>query len=118
MVYVQVGLDAIRDAEANAINEAAIGTDGTSATVSDTSIGSEVLLKNESGDLTESLPASGKLQYTFTVGLSEGNGNTLREVVLRDNNNNELHIRITHAPIPKDNTFELDYSLDLEYTNP
>lgn len=118
MVFVNASRNALRDHFTSLINEAAVGTDGTSESTSDTTIGNEVLAKNESGGgLTENTPSNGEAEYTFTVGLSEANGSTLREVVLRDTGDATMHIRITYSGVTKENDFELDYTILVQFTN-
>lgn len=118
MVFVNASRNSLRDHFTSLINEAAVGTDGTAESTSDTSIGSEVLAKDEgSGDLTENTPSDGEATYEFTIGLSEANGNTLREVVLRDTGNSTMHVRITHSGITKDNSFTLSYTIIATWEN-
>lgn len=118
MVHVNGARNALRDKAQSDINEAAVGTDGTSESVNDTSIGNEVLSKNESGGgLSESNDGDGGAIWEFTVTLSEANGNELKEVVLRDTGTATLWVRITHSGISKQNDFELDYQISSSYDN-
>jgi len=119
MVHVNGARNALRDKAQSDIDEAAVGTDGTSESVSDTSIGTEVLQKTESGGgLSETDNGDGGSKWTFTVSLSEANGNDLKEVVLRASGTATLWVRITHSGILKENDFELDYELTSSYDNP
>lgn len=118
MVFVNASRNSHRDHFVSLINEAAVGTDGTAESTSDTSIGNEVIAKNESGGgLTENTPSDGEARYEFTLGLSEANGNTLREVVLRDTGNSTMHVRITYSSVTKDNSFELKYTIIATWEN-
>jgi len=119
MVHVNGARNALRDKAQSDIDEAAVGTDGSSESTTDTSIGSEVLSKSESGGgLSESDDGDGGSLWEFTVSLSEGNGNDLKEVVLRSSGTSTLWVRITHAAITKENDFELDYEISTSYDNP
>jgi hypothetical protein len=118
MVHVNDARNALRDKAQSDIDEAAIGTDGSSESITDTSIGSEVLSKAEGSGLTESDDGDGGSLWEFTVTLSEANGNDLKEVVLRSSGTATLWIRITHATISKQNDFELDYEISTSYDNP
>lgn len=117
MVFTNTARNALRDKAQSDIDEAAIGTDGTTESTTDTSIGSEVLSKAEGSGLTESDNGDGGAMWEFTVGLAEANNNTLREVVLRNSTNSDTWIRITHQGIPKDNSFELDYEITTSKDN-
>ena len=118
MVFSNDARNALRDKAQSDINEAAVGTDGTSATKTDSSIGTEVLSKSESGGgLSENDNGDGGSVWEFTVSLSEANGNTLREVVLRDAANSVMYLRITHGGVPKENDFELDYQIKTSFDN-
>lgn len=119
MVHTNGARNALREKAQTDIDEAAVGTDGTSESVSDTSIGTEVLAKTESGGgLSESDNGNGGSKWTFTISLSESNGNELKEVVLRSSSNATLWVRITHSGILKENDFELDYEITTQYDNP
>lgn len=118
MVHVNGARNALRDKAQSDIDEAAVGTDGSSASVSDTSIGTEVVSKSEGGGgLTESDDGNGGSKWEFTLGLSEANGNDLKEVVLRNSTGPTLWVRITHSALSKQNTFELDYMITTSYDN-
>lgn len=119
MVHTNGARNALRDKAQSDIDEAAVGTDGTSESVNDTSIGNEVLSKTESGGgLSESNDGDGGSLWEFTVSLSEANGNELKEVVLRASGTATLWVRITHQGILKENDFELDYEISSSYDNP
>lgn len=119
MVHTNGARNALRDKAQSDIDEAAVGTDGTSESVNDTSIGTEVLSKTESGGgLSESNDGDGGSLWEFTVSLSEANGNELKEVVLRASGTATLWVRITHSGILKENDFELDYEISSSYDNP
>ena len=118
MVHVNGARNALRDKAQNDIDEAAVGTDGSSESVNDTSIGSEVISYSESGGLSESDDGDGGSLWEFTVSLSEANGNELKEVVLRASGTATLWVRITHAGVLKENDFELDYEITTSYDNP
>jgi len=98
------------------VSEAAVGTDGTAASETDTSIGTEVASYTDgAGTLSTSNDGDGGSLYEFTVTLSEANGSTLREVVLRSGTG--LWVRITHAGVDKENNFELDYEISTSFDN-
>lgn len=122
MTYVNGARNALRDKLQADVNESEIGSDGTEPSVTDTSIGASLatpVVKSESGGgLTESDNGDGGFLYEFTVTLSEANGETIREVVLRDSGTATLWIRIVHADILKENDFELDYEISGSLDNP
>jgi len=119
MVHTNGARNALRDKAQSDIDEAAVGTDGSSESVTDTSIGTEVLSKSESGGgLTESDDGDGGSLWSFTLTLSEANGNELKEVVLRSSGTATLWVRITHAGVLKENDFELEYEIKTSYDNP
>lgn len=116
MVFVNNARNDLRDRMESEVNEAAVGTDGTSASETDTSIGNEVVSKSEGDDeLDISNDGDGGSLYEFTVTLSEANGETLREVVLRSGTG--LWVRMTHAGVEKENDFELDYEISTSFDN-
>jgi hypothetical protein len=117
MVHVNGARNALRDKAQSDIDEAAVGTDGSSESVTDTSIGNEILSKSEGNGLTESDDGDGGSLWEFTVSLSEANGNELKEVVLRASGTATLWVRITHSGVLKENDFELDYEISTSYDN-
>lgn len=117
MVFVNAARNALRDKMQADVNEAAVGTDGTTASETDTAIGMEVYSDNEAGGVVQSNDGNGGSKWEFTIGLSNANTNTLREVVLRDSGTTTLWVRITHAGILKENNFELDYTISTSFDN-
>lgn len=116
MVFVNDARNDLRDRMESEVSEAAVGTDGESASESDTSIGDEIeSYAEDDDDLEISNDGDGGSLYEFTVSLSEANDETLREVVLRSST--DLWVRITHAGVEKENDFELDYEISTSFDN-
>jgi len=122
MAHLTLALNEVRDHVAGELDEIVYGDDGTEDSVNDSGIlGNEILSHTEGGsegDYTEETPDDSVLRVTDTVGLSEGNGSTFREVVLRRTSDIGAFIRIAHSDQEKQNDFELRYSVTLRWRNP
>jgi len=116
MVYVNNVRNQLRDDFLSFVDEIAMGSDGDDESETDTSIGNEVISKAEGSGYSNQTDGDGQALHEATIGLSEANGETLREVVLRSSTSG-LAIRITHAEINKENDFELDYELTTTKVN-
>jgi hypothetical protein len=87
-------------------DELAVGDGTTAATQTDTALENEV----HRGTPTTSTPALGESRQTLRLTVADANGFTLTEAgnfravtAMQD--------RIVHAPVPKNNTFELVYQV-------
>lgn len=113
MTVVNNGKDTIRDAILTTVDKIAAGTDGSGTTSNMTSLIDEVIRKTSSNlegqDLGESL-------HRIRLTVSEANGETLREVGTLDSSG-DLISRNAHAPIDKNNTFELVYEISINAKN-
>lgn len=113
MVRVNTGLDAIRDFLKGEIANILIGTDGTAASKTDSSLGNQVASKSS----TNTEGGTGEVTYKATLGTSENNGDTLREVGV-ENGSGEFQARIVHADLDKTSDLEVEYRLTETTVNP
>lgn len=100
------GKNSIRDFLAGEITDIAVGTDGTDPTVSDTSLGNQILEKGASA----ATGGDGEVTHTIRLGTTEGNGSDLREVGTKDSAG-DLEDRITFAAVTKTSDFEVEFRL-------
>ena len=115
---LNAALDAARDAIASDVAELAVGDSNAAEDPSQTGLqGTEVIDKTESGGgLTESTPSTGVVRYECTIGLSEANGSTFEEYVLRVAAN-DARTRSTYPSFTKQNDFEVRFTVEVRVTN-
>jgi len=114
MVIVQDILDSVSSTALNAFDSfthIALGDDNTTPTVSDTALGNEFIRKT----FEESIKNTSVHTYLFEIklGLSEGNGNTIKEIGIFDaSTGGVLGIRNLTNEVAK--TSDIEMVIDLQ----
>lgn len=108
------GLDSIRDFLASEIADIAVGTDGTSPSTTDTSLGNVVITKSVSNTKDGGV---GEVTHVIRVKSGEANGEALRELGTKDSSG-ELEDRFTFSEINKTSDFEIEFRVKQKVRNP
>ncbi len=93
MTLVEQGINSFRDAVYDKLKDGALGSDGTAVTTGDTALGSSIAGTTKTLSKTKA-NKSLKLDYTTTAG--DGSGNTAREYVMTDTNDDI----VSHSVFP------------------
>ena len=97
------------------INYFAVGTDNTSPSVTDTTLGAEVFRNT----FTDVVYSSAKVTFKYFLGSTEANGNTLVEAGLFGDNatastdSGTLFSHVTYTPIVKTSALAVTFSWDI-----
>lgn len=113
-VLTNKGRNAIRDFLAAEVTELAVGTDGTDASKTETTLGNEVISKT-----VETAEDTGIGEERFTIRLSsaEANGYDLAELGAKNDGGTVLS-RLVFAEIAKSSDFEVEFRLTKTVQNP
>ena len=114
------GLNLVRDllgiaAGITGLNYIALGTDNTAATISDTTLGTEVFRDT----FTDTIYTSGKVNFKYFLDSSSANGNTLIEAGLFGDDatgaadSGTLFAHVIHSSIAKTSSIAVTYSWDV-----
>lgn len=104
MVIQTDGNNRIRDLVGADISSVVLGTDGTSATKADGSLGTAVVATSKAPDITYS---NQKINVRHTLLSSEGNGNTFKEIGVYMNSDAVLLDRVVIPDYEKTSANEL-----------
>lgn len=104
MVIQTDGNNRIRDLVGADISSVVLGTDGTSATKSDGTLGAEV---GSTSKVPEISYSNQKINVRHTLLSTEGNGNTFREIGVKMNGDTVLLDRIVTPDFEKTSANEL-----------
>lgn len=117
-ILLNNGRNSARDKLASDITEFAAGDSNAAEDETQTGLqGTEVYSDSESASLTESTPDTGVVRYETTVGLSEANGSTFEEFVLRASAS-DARTRSTYPSFTKENDFEVRFTIEIRVKNP
>lgn len=115
---LNLGRNAARDALAADIGTLAIGDSGASESTSQSGLqGVEVYSDTTASGLTETKPSDGVVKYEDTIGLSEANGSSMAEMVLRAAAA-DARTRTTFPSFTKANDFEVRITAEIRVRNP
>lgn len=109
-----LGRNALRDFLETDITHLAVGDGTTDPTEGDTSLENEL----EEKAATATVLSDGRVQHEITLGLTEGNGETLSEVGTKDGAGGDLQDRLVFSGIEKEGDFELRFVVINEPKNP
>ncbi len=112
-MIVNEGLVRIRDEILNVVEDVAIGTGGSGTTSDMNELENEIIRKT-SDDVEGQ--AIGESLHRIRLTSGEANNETLRECGVIDQDGN-LISRNVHAPLEKNETFEVVYEISIEIKN-
>jgi len=107
------GLNTVRDALASAGSDLVVGTDTTPPSVTDTTLGAQVVSKST----TTADVGTGKEEFSARLLTTDANGDDLAEVGLEDSSG-DLLTRLVFAALSKTSDFELEIQITAEVSNP
>lgn len=107
------GRNALRDHLQSALDDMAVGTDGSDASTTDTALGNEVVRKAIG---TEEDVGDGEGRFDMRLLSTEANGTDLRELGLFTGAGS-MYARIVFAEIAKTSDFEVEFEVTAEVRN-